>query len=81
MNNLLKLHEAIAVVLLNKPNRTASEQEIADEINERKLYIRNDGKDLPAYQVMQRTKLAKGQYHQLFDYQSPDRITLRNIKE
>ncbi len=79
MENILKLHEAIAVVLLNKVNRTCSEQEIADEINERKLYTRKDGKPLPGYQVMQRTKLAKGQYHYLFDYQSPEKIALRNI--
>ncbi len=79
MNNLLKLHEAIAVVLLSKPGRAASEQEIADEINARKLYIRKDGKKLPTYQVMHRTKLAGGQYHHLFDYQSSSRIVLRNI--
>jgi len=75
----MKLHEAIAVVLLNKPDRTASEQEIADEINSRRLYIRKDGQDLPAYQVMQRTKLAGGRYHYLFDYQSSSKISLRNI--
>ena len=79
MDNILKLHEAIAVVLLNRIDRTASEQEIADEINKRKLYIRKDGKPLPGYQVMQRTKLANGQYHHLFDYQSSEKITLRNF--
>lgn len=76
---MLKLHEAIAVVLLNKPNRTASEQEIADEINYRNLYQRKDEQPVPAYQIMQRTKLAKGQYHHLFDYQSTEKILLRNI--
>ncbi|MEE4197351.1 MAG: hypothetical protein V2I54_06875 [Bacteroidales bacterium] len=76
---MLKLHEAIAVVLLNKPNRTASEQEIADEINKRNLYQRRDGNPVPAYQIMQRTKLAKGLYHHLFDYQSKDRIVLKNL--
>ena len=35
--------------------------------------------DLPAYQVMQRTKLAAGKYHYLFDYKSSNRIVLRNI--
>jgi len=79
MGNILKLHEAIAVVLLNKPDRTASEQEIAYEINSRRLYTRRDGKDLPAYQVMQRTKLAGGRYHYLFDYQPSNKIALRNI--
>jgi hypothetical protein len=79
MGNLLKLHEAIAVVLINKPNRAASEQEIADEINRRKLYIRKDRQLLPGYQVMQRTKLANGHYHHLFDYVSSNRIVLKNI--
>ncbi|MCB2196048.1 MAG: hypothetical protein KQH79_09310 [Bacteroidetes bacterium] len=78
MNNFLKLHEAIAVVLLNKPNRTASEQEIADEINRRNLFKQNDGSPVPAHHIMLRTKLAKGQYQHLFNYQSPDRITLKN---
>ena len=79
MKNLLYLHEAIAVVLINKPGRAASEQEIADEINQRKLYTRKDCKPLPAYQVRLRTKLAKGQYHNLFEYVSSGRIVLRNI--
>ena len=74
MENLLKLHEVIAVVLLNKPDRTASEQEIADEIYAKKLYIRSDEKD---YQVMQRTKLAHGHYQHLSDYQSSKKITQR----
>ena len=78
MRNILRLHEAIAVVLINKPGRAASEQEIADEINQRKLYNRKDGQPLPAYQVMQRTKLSNGQYHHLFEYVSSDQIVLRN---
>ncbi|NER13379.1 hypothetical protein GWK08_08015 [Leptobacterium flavescens] len=73
----LTLHEAIAVVLLNKENYTASQEEIAREINERRLYIRKDGEPVPGYQIMQRTELANGNYHHLFDYQSKDRITLR----
>lgn len=77
MANLLKLHEAIAVVLLSKPRRTASTQKIADEINRRGLYKRKDGKPLPAYQVMMRTKLAKGQYHYLFQFRKPDEVILK----
>lgn len=79
MPNLLKLHEAIAVVLLSKENRTASIQQIADEINNRKLYIRRDNTILPPYQVMQRTKLSSGKYHHLFEYLNDDMVMLKNV--
>lgn len=64
--NTLKLHEAIAVVLLGMPNRTGTFEEIALVINKRKLYLRKDGKPLPAYQVMMRSKLSKERYSHLF---------------
>jgi hypothetical protein len=77
MSNLLKLHEAIAVVLLSKPKRTATFDVIAKEINKRKLYIRSsDGGALPPYQVMMRTKLSKGKYSHLFTFYKPDLIKL-----
>ena len=76
---LLKLHEAIAVVLLSKENRTASFEEIAKEINHRELYVRGDHQALPAYQVKQRTTLSDGQYHHLFEKVSSDSIRLKNI--
>ena len=71
MGNILKLHEAIAVVLLSCKEREATVEFIADEINKRKLYIRKDLKPLPAYQVMQRTKLSKGHYSYLFKFINP----------
>ena len=37
MRNLLTLHEAVAVVLLSQPDRTATFQTIADEV-EKKIY-------------------------------------------
>ena len=76
----LHLHEAIAVVLLSKANRTASFDEIAFEINARKLYTRNDMKPLPPYQVKMRVKLSGGRYSNLFHSTIPDIVTLRNIK-
>lgn len=76
MKNLLKLHEAIAVVLLSQPKRTATCDKIADEINKRRLYIRADGKPLPAYQVMMRSKLNKGRYAYLFEYLERDRVKM-----
>ncbi len=74
----LKLHEAIAVVLLGKENRVANTEEIANEINERELYKRKDLGPLPAYQVMQRTKLSKDRYHHLFEFIEPNIVKLKN---
>lgn len=38
MKNLLTPHEAVAVVLLKQPNRTACFETIADEIERRNLF-------------------------------------------
>jgi hypothetical protein len=77
--NKLKLHEAIAVVLLNKPDRTMTFDEISDEIASRNLYVRpKDGLSPPSYQIKMRTTLAGGQYHHLFEHIKPHQIRLRN---
>lgn len=76
MKNILKLHEAIAVVLLSKPKRTATIEEIAKEINKRGLYKRKDGEPLPAYQVMMRAKLSKGRYAYLFKFSDPNKVRM-----
>ncbi len=52
--NKLKLHEAIAVVLLNKENRMTTIEQIAKEINRRGLYKKKDGSILKKEQVTQR---------------------------
>ena len=78
MKNILKLHEAIAVVLLKCKERTATIEFIAEEINKRKLYERKDQNPLPTYQVMQRVKLSGGQYHYLFEFKKTNIVTLRN---
>jgi hypothetical protein len=79
--NKLKLHEAIAVVLLSNPDRTMSFVEISDVIARRELYIRSkDGSPPPPYQIKMRTTLAGGQYHHLFEHIKPDLIRLRNIE-
>jgi hypothetical protein len=74
----LLLHEAIAIILLSKKDRTASIETIAQEINKRQLYQRKDAADVPAYQIMQRTKLSNGYYHHLFDWVEPNKVRLRN---
>ncbi|QNA44293.1 hypothetical protein [Lacibacter sediminis] len=78
MSQLL-LHEAIAVVLLATKNRSATIEEIANEINRRELYRRKDNTDLPSYQVMQRTKLSNGRYQHLFEWIEPNIVRLRNL--
>ena len=75
----LFLHEAIAIILLSKENRKATIEQIAMEINKRDLYQRKDAKEIPAYQIMQRTKLSKGQYHHLFEWMEPKTVRLKNL--
>lgn len=77
MRTKLKLHEAIAVVLLSCNERTASIQFIANEINRRKLYERKDREPIPAYQIIMRTKLSKGQYAGWFKFIEPDKVVLK----
>lgn len=78
MKNLLFLHEAIIVVLMDTPNRTATFNEIANKISERKLYYKKNG-DMPdANQIRMRTTLANGQYHHIFELIEPDMVRLRN---
>lgn len=73
----LKLHEAIAVVLLNAEKRTATISEISDEINRRELYQRRDGDSIPDFQVMMRTKLSDGKYAEWFEWLAPNRVRLK----
>jgi len=75
----LLLHEAIEIILLSKEDRTATIENIAFEINKRSLYHRKDGNEVPAYQIMQRTKLSKGQYHHLFEWIEPNKVRLKNL--
>lgn len=77
--NLLKLHEAIVVVLINKPNREATFDEIANEIASRNLYIKpKDGKFPVASQIMLRTTKSGGAYSHLFESTDSGKIKLRN---
>jgi len=80
MKNLLKLHEAIAVVLLGIPNRTATFKEIETEIAKRELFLRpKDGLPPPDYQIKMRTTMAKGQYFHLFEKVGDDGVRLRDL--
>lgn len=83
--NLLKLHEAIAVILINKTNRTASLQEITEEIADRNLYRQQNGEgSFPTKsQIRLRThpNTNGGKFYaHLFEFIEPDKVKLKDIK-
>ncbi len=77
MKNILKLHEAIVLGLINCKDKKAAAVQIANEINRRKLYIRKEGQPVPSYQIMMRTKMSKGKYTHLFDVDKSDIIAFK----
>lgn len=81
--SILKLHEAIAVVLLNKEDRTATIDEISKEIAVRHLYRQKSGDIAPPGQIRLRTHpntKAGKQYAHLFKFIEPSKVKLRNSK-
>lgn len=76
--NLLSLHEAIAIALINKPNRAATFYEIACFIEERNLYPVRKGNVALVTQVMFRSTKAQGAYSHLFDQLDENSIRLKN---
>ena len=77
MKNLLKLHEAIAVVLLNNQNRTATFQTIADDIEKRGLFPNRKGGISLSEQVKLRTSLKSSKYKDRFEFIPPNVIRLK----
>lgn len=77
MKNLLRLHEAVAVVLLSKPDRTATLEEIAKEVVKRNLFPnRKDGITL-SEQIRIRTSIASSRYKSWFHFTKPNVIKLK----
>ena len=75
MKNLLTLHEAVAVVLLKQPDKTATFQEIENEIEKRNLFPERKGGIPLAEQVRLRTTVTR--YKILFKFIKPDTIKLK----
>jgi len=79
--NLLTLHEAIAVVLLSKSDRTATYDEISFNITKRGLFYRpTDGEPPPPDQIRRRTyptTKSGRKYSHLFEYIEPDKVKLK----
>jgi hypothetical protein len=77
MKNLLTLHEAVAVVLLGKTNRTATFQTIADEVERRKLFPERKGGITLAEQIKLRTSISSSKYKHWFEFTKPETLKLK----
>lgn len=77
MKNLLKFHEAIAVVLLNSQKRTATFESIADDIEKRSLFPNRKGGISLSEQVKLRTSLKSSKYKDWFEFTPPNVIRLK----
>lgn len=77
--NLLSLHEAIVIALINldKETFTGTFQEIANYIEKRNLYPERKGNIPLADQVMLRSTKAQGAYSYLFESAGESSIRLR----
>lgn len=80
MKNMLSLHEAIVIALINidKKNFSATFAEIADYIENRNLYPERKGGVELSKQVMLRSTKSKGAYHYLFTQIDSETIQLRD---
>lgn len=77
MKNMLTLHEAVAVVLLSQPDRTATFQTIADEIEKRNLFPERKGGITLTEQIKLRTAIASSKYKHWFELIKPDTIKMK----
>jgi hypothetical protein len=77
MKNHLTLHEAVAVVLLNKQNRTATFESIAEDIDRRNLFPERKGGITLSEQVKIRTSIKSSKYKHWFEFTPPNIIRLK----
>lgn len=77
MKNPITLHEAVVIVLLKMPNRTATFAAIAKEIQRRKLFEKRKGNILLSEQIRLRTTLKSSRYKDWFVFTKPDVLGLR----
>jgi len=81
MKNLLSLHEAIVVALINldRQNFTATFEQIAGYITKRYLYPIRKGNISLSEQIMLRSTKSKNKYSYLFESVDSNTIKLRSI--
>lgn len=76
MKNLLTLHEAVAVILLSKQNRTATFESIAEDIERRNLFPDRKGGFTHSAQVKIQTSIKSCNYKHWFEF-TPTNIIRR----
>jgi len=81
MKNLLTLHKAIVIALINidKESFTATFEEIAKYIKKRNLYTERKGEIDLNKQIMLRSTKSKGQYLYLFEKIKENSIKLKSM--
>jgi hypothetical protein len=79
MKNLLKLHEAIVIALINFENRAGTFDEIAKFVEARSLFPDRKGGITLSKQVMLRATKSQGRYQHLFETIDENTIRLRNL--
>ncbi len=77
MKNLLTLHESVAVILLNKKNRSATFESIAEDIERRNLFPERKGGITLSEKVKIRTSIKSSKYKRWFDFKPPDINSLK----
>lgn len=78
-NNLLSLHEAIVVAMINLSGRKGTFEEIANFIEKRSLFPERKGNIPLTKQVMLRATKSSQRYEYLFEDLGNDTISLRNL--
>jgi hypothetical protein len=76
MKNLIKLHEAVILILLPKPNMTATFEQIAEEIEKRRLFPNRKGNISLSKQIELRTSISSSRYKHYFKNTVKGQITL-----
>jgi hypothetical protein len=76
MKNKITLHQAVIEVLSEQPGKTATLQQIADEIEYRNLFPIRKGRISLAEQIRLRTTIKSSPYKHLFEFTEPDILKL-----
>jgi len=79
MNNLLTLHEAIVLALIDKEDRKSTFDEIAKFIETRNLFPIRKGQVSLSTQIMLRSTKSKKRYAYLFEEVDKNTIGLKNL--
>jgi hypothetical protein len=77
MKNLITLHEAVAIALLNRPTRMATFEELSEVIENRNLFPIRKGNITLAKQIELRTSIVSSKYKNWFEVIKPNILKLK----